>query len=351
MLRSPRGRPPPAKSSGHYGPGTSSAGDGGGYPQAPAAAAAASAHSRSHSSPSAASEYDDKRALSTATQIIADLEFGMPAAVVAARMDQLRLLVESSESIFPVWGRFEHLAGFCAGNPTSDPAALTAMLLLLRAVLDTSRLSGGSDSRQFAQNALNVPTMPGVFMACLRLLPVAAVSAGHVDRNCRQVARAALQSLLVFTRDAPSAVLHRLGILASQQTVAAVNTGGGGGRAVEAAAAGTQQDVRRASARVLFEMLCTGTYWPQNQRPPRFDDAEFYSAIRALVSCLGDPDGRVVGTAEDGLALLRTTCVVFVVVVAVVAVVVVVVVVLLGGLGVDRVVCCWVWSVVVIASV
>ena len=273
-----------AGSGGHFTQGRSTGN--GGFQVARANAAAS--HMRSHSSPPASSGglYDDKRALATANQIMKSLSPAMPSDVVVSRIDQLRLLIESCQSIFPVWNGFERLADFCSRFPTREPQVLTSMLLLTRIVLDTA-LAQGPNGQQFSQHSLNVPTLPSVFMACLGLLPVAVRSSRHSDATCRGTARGVLQALLSFTRDAPSAVLHRLGLLAAQ----------------DQADAGSLE-VRIGSVRALADVLCTGDYWP-NSRPPRFDEAEFYSAIRSLVACLRDPDSRITCAAEDALATMQ----------------------------------------------
>jgi hypothetical protein len=230
---------------------------------------------------------EEQRVQATATGIINGLDFALAPAAVTARLEQLRLLLVKARSIFPIWAGFEQLTQFCAAYHTADPLALTSSLQLLRTVLDTAREQGGtsSGSQQLAKNEVNVPTPPSIFVACLRLLPMAVLTTEHQDQACRHVARATVQALLTFTRDAPSAILHRLGILTAQP----------GGDAA----------TRGASARCLFEILCTGRYWPKNMCPPVFDESEFYAAIRSLVTCLADDDARVAGAAEDVLASLR----------------------------------------------
>ena len=85
--------------------------------------AAAPSHTRRHSSPLPPSmfdqqqhqQYDEQRATSSAAQIIRELDLSMAASVVASRFDQLRMLIESCQSISPVWTKLPVVAEFCNG--------------------------------------------------------------------------------------------------------------------------------------------------------------------------------------------------------------------------------------------
>jgi len=243
----------------------------------------AAAHMRTHSSPSMADAAS--HAKSSAKQLILSLELGLPPNIVVSRIRKLLVLIVDFRSIAPVWQNFDVLANFCAQYRTSDANVLCIFMELLKVTLRTSQ--DKDPNIPPTHQALNVPTIPSVFMACLRMLPIVVISVDHPDGQCRQMASVTLQHMLVFNRDSPSAMLHRLGILLSQPSTT------------------TTSVVRLGSAHVMVDILCSSKYTPSGHQALRLDENDYDTAVRSLVLSLGDHEPGISAAAEHGLAVLR----------------------------------------------